>query len=69
MIEIEDGFFVDPFAVTAVKAAGKGKCILYVRGQSALEGFYLEREALEVAQEIMEAKNGEEDAEEDDDDA
>jgi hypothetical protein len=68
MIEIEDGFFVDPFAVTVVKAAGKKKCVLYVIGQSALDGFVLERNALEAAQEILDARAGVEEENDDEDD-
>jgi hypothetical protein len=66
MIEIEDGFYIDPWKVAAVKKADKGKCVLYLDGQSALEGFVLARKALEVAEEIVDARNGEEDGGEDD---
>lgn len=65
MIEIEEGIFVDPWSVTLIKAAGKKQCVLYVTGQSAMDGFLIERNALEVATEICDAKN---EAEEDDED-
>jgi hypothetical protein len=63
MIEIEDGFFIFPEKVFAVKAVGKKKCLLYPDGTSALDGFLLERNALEVAQEIVDGMFDEEMAE------
>ena len=60
MIEIDDGFFVNPWKVTAIKAAEKDKCVLYLSGQSALEGFLVKRNALELATEIVEAMREEE---------
>ncbi len=64
MIEIDDGIFVNPWKVTLVKAADKKKSVLYVDGQSALDGFVIKRNALELAQEIMDGMNEEEDEEE-----
>lgn len=55
MIEIYDGFFVNPWKVTVVKATEEDKCVLYVSGQSALDGFVVNRPALEVATDIVEA--------------
>jgi hypothetical protein len=52
MIEISDGFFVQPSEVAAVKSTGEGKSILYLKGQSALEGFVLEGEALDIADRV-----------------
>lgn len=66
MIEIYDGFFVDPWKVTVIKRAEKDKCVLYVNGQSALDGFVVDRAALEVATDIVEAKREEEEPNEDD---
>jgi hypothetical protein len=60
MIEIEDGFFIFPEKVFAVKAVGEKKCLLYPDGASALDGFLLERNALEVAQEIVDGMAEEE---------
>jgi hypothetical protein len=60
MIEIEDGFFIFPEKVFAVKSVGKKKCLLYPNGASALDGFLLERNALEVAQEIVDGMAEEE---------
>jgi hypothetical protein len=71
MIEIDDGFYVNPFEVSAIKTAGKDKCVLYLSGQSALEGFVIERDALEAATDILEAMNDndeDEETEEEEDD-
>ena len=54
MIELADGFFVQPSEVAAVKSAGEGKSILYLKGQSALEGFVVEGEALDIADKVDE---------------
>ena len=67
-IEIEKGIFVVPTKVTVIKAIDKKKCALFVQGQSALEGFVVERNALDLAREIVagadeeEDEDGEEDA-------
>lgn len=66
MIEIYDGFFVNPWKVTVVKAAGEDKCVLYVSGQSALDGFVVDRPALEVATDIVEAMQEDEKTDDDD---
>jgi hypothetical protein len=65
MIEIYDGFFVNPWKVTVIKTAGKDKCVLYVSGQSALDGFVVDRDALEVATDIVEAQREDDETEED----
>jgi hypothetical protein len=65
MIEIYNGFFVNPWKVTVVKAIDTDKCILYVSGQSALDGFVVDKNALEVATDIVEAMNEDEMDEED----
>ena len=66
MIEIDDGIFVNPCKVTLVKAVTKKKSVLYVDGQSALDGFVLQRNALKLAQEIVDGMN-EENEEQDED--
>ncbi len=58
MIEIEEDTFIAPAMVTMVKASGKRKALLYFVGQSALEGFVVNRNALELAQEIVDALRG-----------
>jgi len=55
LVGITEDLFVNPWKVTVVKAAGEGKCVLYVSGQSALDGFVVNRDALEVATDILEA--------------
>ena len=54
MIEVSEGFFVQPEEVAAVKSAGNGKSVLYLKGQSALEGFVIEGEAVDVAERVDE---------------
>jgi hypothetical protein len=65
MIELVEGVFVDPYAVTVVKSAGKGKCVFWVTGQSALDGFHLDYDAEEVAEAVSDACSDEGDEEED----
>jgi hypothetical protein len=36
MIQLVEGFWVDPHAVTVIKANGKDKCSLWVTGQAHL---------------------------------
>jgi hypothetical protein len=66
MIELVEGFWVEPDKVTVVKAIDKDRCAIWVDGQSALDGFTLDY----PADEVVEALNDElyEDEEEDDDD-
>lgn len=54
MLEIDRDIYIMPEAVTLVKSAGKGKSVLFVTGQSALDGFVLDRDAAEVASDISE---------------
>lgn len=68
MIEIIEGFWIDPDKVSAVKSAGKDKCVLFMDGQTALEGYFLDYPAQEVVQVIEDyfSEDGEEeDGEED----
>ncbi len=55
MIELLDGFFVNPHAVTVVKAIDEKSCALWVRGQSATDGFVLQYSASEVAEAVTDA--------------
>ena len=63
MIELVEGLWLDPWAVTMIKKIEDGKCSLWVTGQSALEGFVLDYDAAEVAEAVNDARN-----ESDDDD-
>lgn len=57
MFEIDDGLFLDPWAVVAVKSVGEGKCAVYLKGQSAVDGsFLVNKPALEAATDVMEAR-------------
>ena len=56
MIELVEGFWVDPFQVTVVKSISENKCSLWVYGQSATEGFVLDYPAEEVVQAIIDAR-------------
>ena len=50
LIELVEGFWVDPERVAVVKATGKKKCALFLEGQSAIDGgFTLDFPAEEVA--------------------
>lgn len=64
MIELVEGFWIEPEKVSAVKSAGKDKCVLFMDGQSALEGYFLDYDAEEVVQVIEDHFS--EDTEEDD---
>jgi hypothetical protein len=65
MIEIVDGLFIAPEHVIAVKAAGDGekRCTIYLSGQSALDGFVVDYDAEDVAEEVAEALEESEDEE------
>ena len=52
MLEVDDGIYLSPEHVTMIKSAGEGKCALWVTGQSALDGFVLDRDAKELAEDI-----------------
>jgi hypothetical protein len=54
MIEVSDGLFVQASEVAAVKSAGEGKSTLYLKGQSALDGFAVEGEAVDIAAKVDE---------------
>lgn len=52
MIEIADGFAVRPKSVAVLKRGDAGQCVLFTEGQSALEGFVVDREFEDVLEEI-----------------
>lgn len=60
MIELVEGFWVDPFQVTVVKALGEKKCALWVYGQSAMDGFVLDYSADDVTRAIIDAREEQE---------
>jgi hypothetical protein len=60
VIELGDGFYVQPSKVAAVKDVGDGKCAVFTEGQSAIDGgFLVEGEAVDIADKIDEALAGE----------
>lgn len=74
LIELVEGFFVDPEAVAVVKATGKKQCAVFTDGQPATDGgFMLKHPAKRVVAEINAALEGEEieerSEEEDDEDS
>jgi hypothetical protein len=56
MIELVEGFWVDPFEVKIVKAIDEKRCLLYVTGEGAMDGHVLPYEASEVVQAIIDAR-------------
>ena len=70
-VQVTDDIFLDPEAVMMIKAIDKEKCLVFLNGQSALEGHIIEREALDLATELIEEMNDSDeksDDEEDDED-
>ena len=56
LIELTEGFFVDPDLVAVVKATGKKQCALFTAGQSAVdEGFTVPYSAEEVVEQLNDA--------------
>jgi len=56
LIELAEGFFVDPELVAVVKVTDKDECALFTVGQSAMDGgFHLDYSAQEVVEQVNEA--------------
>jgi hypothetical protein len=55
LIELAEGIWIDPFSVAVIKSADEGSCVLWTRGQSALDGFVIPYPGEEVAQAINDA--------------
>ena len=55
LIEISDGFAVLPRHVAVVKRGEEGQSVLFTVGQSALEGFVVDRPFEDVFDEVNEA--------------
>ena len=58
MIELVEGFWVDPFEVKIVKKIDEKSCLLFVTGEGAMDGHVLEYTAEEVVDALIDAKNG-----------
>lgn len=70
MIELVEGFWVNPDKVTVIKAISDESCALWVKGQGAMDGFVLEYAAEEVVELLHDALYGEdEEVEEEEEDA
>ncbi len=54
-VEIDKGYFVVAEKVIAVKAINDKKCSLFLAGQSAMEGFVVDKGARELVDEICTA--------------
>ena len=60
MIEIDSGFWIDPFAVTAIKeGADRDHSVVFLTGQSALEGFVVERDTVDLVEEVEDGRREE----------
>lgn len=61
MIEIDDGLWIDPKSVTAVKTSPlePDRCTVFLSGQSSQDGFVVQRDADELAEEINSALGSE----------
>ena len=66
MIELVEGFWVDPWEVKIVKKIDDKSCTLYVTGEGAMDGHVLEYPAEEVVDAEIDARN-ESEADTDDD--
>lgn len=58
LIEIADGFSLVPCGGMIVKRGNEGQSVVFTPGQSALEGFVVDREYEELCEEIDEALEG-----------
>jgi hypothetical protein len=54
LIELEDGTWIQPRRVTAVRQSSldKKKCVVFVSGQSATEGFLIDESVDDVVDKI-----------------
>lgn len=52
MIEIADGFAVRPKSVAVLKRGEEGQCVVFTEGQSATEGFVVDRDFEDVLAEL-----------------
>ena len=66
MIELIEGFWVDPWDVKAIRAINDHSCSMWPTGQNAENGFVLPYEASEVVDAVIDARNESEDDDEDD---
>ena len=67
MFEIDTGLFIDPWQVAAVKKLGDNTCVVFLKGMSTKDGFTIEKDALEAATDVLEARQDEDDEPDEDD--
>jgi hypothetical protein len=56
MIELVEGFWVDPWDVKVIKTINETSCSLWVSGQSATEGFVIPYPPEDVVQAVIDAR-------------
>ena len=66
MIELIEGFWVDPWEVKIVKKIDEKSCVLYVTGEGAMDGHVLNYPADQVVQVIEDEREKSDEEEEDD---
>lgn len=66
MIELVEGFWVDPWEVKIVKKIDEKSCVLYVTGEGAMDGHVLNYPADQVVQVIEDEREKSDEVEEDD---
>lgn len=65
MIELVEGFWVDPWEVKIVKTINEKSCILYVTGEGYMDGHVLEYPTDDVVQAVEDARAAEDGEDED----
>ena len=68
MIELIEGFWCDVWEVRAVKKISEDKCLLFLSGMGAMDGFVIDYKAEEVVQAILDERERCDDEDEPDDD-
>jgi hypothetical protein len=60
-LQLDDDLFVIPHCVAAVKRSGleDDACTIFIKGQSALDGFLVKMSAEDVVDELEDAMKGE----------
>jgi hypothetical protein len=67
MIELVEGFWVDPCEVKIVKKIDDKSCTLWVTGEGYMDGHVIPYEASEVVQAILDAREQSDEDEEESD--
>jgi hypothetical protein len=56
MIEIVEGFWIDPWDVKVIKKIDETSCSLWISGQAATEGFVIPYPPEDVVQAVIDAR-------------